>query len=97
MPYCLDINSRVKETSIKAYPNPFNNDVNFKVNVPEASEGSLELVNLLGQKVKTVFNGKMKAGVNTFNVNLPSQQSNMLIYVLRLGDEKITGKLIQKK
>ncbi|SDB23142.1 Por secretion system C-terminal sorting domain-containing protein [Flavobacteriaceae bacterium MAR_2010_188] len=85
------------ETSVKAYPNPFSDKVNFKVNVPETTEGSLELINMLGQRVKTVYYGEMKAGENIFEVNIPSKQTTTLIYVLRTGDKKITGKLIQNK
>ena len=85
----------VSEPTVKAFPNPFGNKVKFVVTIPEAGNGSLELVNLLGQKVKTVFQGRMPAGANTFEINLPSMQSSQLIYMLRMGDKQITGKLLQ--
>jgi hypothetical protein len=83
------------QATVKAFPNPFGNKVKFVVTVPEAGSGSLEVLNLLGQKVKTVFQGRMPAGANTFEVNLPSMQSSQLIYILRMGDKQVTGKLLQ--
>jgi len=83
------------QTTVKAFPNPFGNKVKFVVTVPEAGNGSLELLNLMGQKVKTVFQGRIAAGANTFEVNLPLMQSSQLIYILRMGDKQVTGKLLQ--
>jgi hypothetical protein len=83
------------QATVKAFPNPFGNKVKFVVTVAEAGSGSLEVLNLLGQKIKTVFQGRMPAGANTFEVNLPSMQSSQLIYILRMGDKQVTGKLLQ--
>lgn len=84
-----------QETSVKAFPNPFKNTINFVVDVPESGEGSLDLMNMQGEKVKTVFIGKFNTGKNTYEVNLPSHQPTTLIYILRIGNKRITGKLIQ--
>jgi hypothetical protein len=65
------------------------------VTAPEGGKGSLEVYNLLGQKVKTVFQGSMLRGANIFEVNMPLTKSAQLMYVLRIGDKKITGKLLQ--
>ncbi|MCE4565240.1 T9SS type A sorting domain-containing protein [Maribellus sp. CM-23] len=83
--------------SVKAYPNPFSDQVKFEVNVPEESNGSLELFNMLGQKVKIIHQGHLNAGINTFEVSLPKQQSTTLIYKFRTGDKQLTGKLLQIK
>ncbi|HKO80855.1 MAG TPA: T9SS type A sorting domain-containing protein, partial [Chitinophagaceae bacterium] len=86
---------KISQPTVKAFPNPFGKKVKFVVTIPEAGTGSLELVNLLGQKVKTVFQGRMPAGANTFEVNLPFMQMSQLIYILRMSDKQITGKLLQ--
>ncbi|RIJ47206.1 T9SS C-terminal target domain-containing protein [Maribellus luteus] len=85
------------EFSVKAYPNPFSDQVKFEVNLPEESNGSLELFNMLGQKVKIIHQGHMNAGINTFEVSLSGQQSTTLIYRLKAGDKQLTGKLLQVK
>jgi hypothetical protein len=82
-------------TTVKAFPNPFSNNVKFVVTTVEGGNGSLEVFNLLGQKVKTVFRGHIQSGANMFQVSLPSMRSAQLIYVLRVGETKITGKLLQ--
>jgi len=83
------------QTTVKAFPNPFSDKVKFVVNAPESGNGSLELFNLLGQKVKTVFVGRIPSGANTFEVNLPLLKSAQLVYMLRMGNKQVTGKLLQ--
>jgi len=88
---------KTNEPTVKAFPNPFRNTINFVIEVPESGNGSLELMNLMGQRVRTVFNGEFTAGKNTYEVSLPSQQTSTLIYVLWVGGKRLTGKLIQTK
>ncbi|MDR3626631.1 MAG: hypothetical protein P4L45_07350, partial [Ignavibacteriaceae bacterium] len=45
-----------------AYPNPFNPTTNIKFAVAKSENITLVVFNLLGQKVKTLVNGMMKAG-----------------------------------
>ncbi|WP_053990181.1 T9SS type A sorting domain-containing protein [Mangrovimonas sp. TPBH4] len=97
IPEDTSIKQLPSKTIIKAYPNPFNDQVNFKVLAPEDSKGSLELMNLLGQRVKMVFEGDLKQGENSYNVNLPALQNNTLIYVLTVNGERVTGKLVQSR
>lgn len=97
VPQLESIELDIKEPSIKAYPNPFNNEVNFKVDVPGKSEGELVLMNLLVQRVITVFSGEIKEGSSYYQVNLPSLNSNTLIYILSINGERFTGKLVQNK
>ena len=83
------------QTTVKAYPNPFNNQVRFVVNTGHAGNGTLEVFNVLGQKVKTVYHGYVPAGVNNFDLNLPGQKNANLIYRFILDNKLVTGKLIQ--
>jgi hypothetical protein len=89
------LSSNLKQLNIKAFPNPFSDKVKFVVTASEAGNGSLEVFNLLGQKVKTVFRGYIQSGANAFEANLPTMKSAQLFYVLHVGDNKITGKLLQ--
>jgi hypothetical protein len=84
-----------KGLNVKAYPNPFNNRVRFKVYAKEAGSGSLEVFNTLGQKVKTIYRGYLNTGIQTFELNVPASQHSTLIYILKLGDKQVTGKLFQ--
>lgn len=81
-------------TKVTAYPNPFSDKVKFVVTSAVAGQGSLEVFNMLGQRVKTVYQGKIIAGNQNFELSLPAAQRSNLIYVLKVGDTRITGKLL---
>jgi hypothetical protein len=83
------------ETTVKAYPNPFSDRINFVVTSPVAGNGNLEVYNMMGQKIKTVYTGYIAAGTQIFELSLPRQQVANLVYVLRIGDKKMTGKILQ--
>ncbi|HEY8659796.1 MAG TPA: T9SS type A sorting domain-containing protein [Hanamia sp.] len=83
------------QTTVKAFPNPFNDKVKFVVNTTQSGNGTLEIFNMLGQKIKTVYHGYMPAGVNNFDLNLPGQKNSNLIYRFSLGTKLLTGKLLQ--
>ncbi len=83
------------EISVKAYPNPFSQQVKFEVTIPEAGNGRLELFNMKGQKVKTIYLGYMNAGTSNYEVNVPEQKSATLIYLFQIGGKQLSGKLVQ--
>lgn len=86
------------KTKVLAAPNPFNDRVKFTMESGISGLGSLEIYNSLGQKIKVVFQGFVEAGkpmVKEFTV--PSVQRGMLVYVFRVGNERVTGKLISSR
>jgi hypothetical protein len=53
---------------------------------------------MLGQKVKTVFEGQVQKGQRqTIEYSVPSSQRSNLIYLFRVGNERTSGKLIRLK
>ena len=84
------------ETTVKAYPNPFNDRVKFVVSVPQPGYGTLEIMNMLGQKVKTIFQGQLKAGDQSFEMVLPQSRYSTLVYIFRINGKQVSGKLIQR-
>ena len=83
------------ETTVKTFPNPFNDRVKFVVTSSVAGNGNLEVYNLMGQKVKTVYTGYISAGSQSYELNIPAPHRTTLFYILRIGDKQITGKLLQ--
>ena len=81
--------------SVLAYPNPYTDKVNFTVESDISGNGSLQVFNMMGQKVKIVYQGFIVAGKQNFTLSLPSQQRANLIYVLTIGNKQVTGKLLQ--
>lgn len=63
------------------YPNPFNPSTNIQFNLPASSEVTLEVFNMLGQKVATILNGeKLNAGSHTQKFDASSLASGMYVY-----------------
>ena len=68
------------------YPNPFNATTTISYALPIASNISLELYNLLGQRVQTLFEGQKQTGHHSKNLianDLPSG-----LYFVRLSTER---------
>ncbi|MFC0775105.1 hypothetical protein, partial [Terrimonas alba] len=85
----------VEQLTVKAFPNPYSDKVRLVISSPVTGQGSIEVVNMLGQKIKTVYQGRIIAGNQAFDVNIPSAQRSTLIYIFRMGGKQITGKLLQ--
>jgi len=89
------VESSAAATTVKAYPNPFSDKVKFIVTAAESGEGNLEIYNMMGQKIKTIYSGHFNAGSQNFELSLPAKQVATLVYVLRIGGKQVTGKLVQ--
>jgi hypothetical protein len=50
---------------------------------------------IVGQKLRTVYQGYILAGKQNFTLSLPTRQRSNLVYILRMGNKQITGKLLQ--
>jgi hypothetical protein len=86
-----------EQPSVIAAPNPFNDRVRFSIKSPISGQGSLELYNMLGQKVKTIFQGSIQKGVQNFEYVVPGSQRANLIYIFRVDTYKVSGKLLNLK
>ncbi len=87
-----------KATKVIAYPNPYSDNVNFVIQSTVSGKGTLEVFNITGQKVATLFQGHVEAGVGrTVDYNVPEAGRTNLIYVFKVGKERVTGTLLQGK
>ena len=70
-----------------AYPNPFNPNTKIRYQLPEAGNISVEIYNMMGQKVKSLFAGSQVAGAHVVNwdgTNDAGQTVSAGTYVYRL-------------
>ncbi|MDR9416463.1 MAG: LamG-like jellyroll fold domain-containing protein [Gracilimonas sp.] len=76
------------------YPNPFNPTTTIDYGVPEAGEVTLDVFNMLGQKVATLLNGEKKSA-GRFSVQFDAGRlaSGLYLYRLKAGSTVITKKL----
>jgi hypothetical protein len=83
---------------VSAYPNPFTDKVRFVIESPVSGRGSLDVFNLLGQKVANVYQGQVFSGRSQIiEYNVPPLHRTTLIYRFTVGDHQVSGKLINVK
>lgn len=76
------------------YPNPFNPSTTIGFGLPQTSKVTLEVFDILGRKVATLFNNENKsAGRHTITFDARNLASGMYIYRLQTGNTIITKKL----
>ncbi|NQV14417.1 T9SS type A sorting domain-containing protein [bacterium] len=84
------------------YPNPFNPSTTIRFSLNTASAVSLDIYNMLGQKVATVYNGMGQTGANevTWNgTNDLNQSVDSGVYIYRVSTPAgaVSGKMIMLK
>lgn len=88
----------VTELKVSASPNPYFDKVRFVIESPVSGHGNLEVFNMLGQKVKTVYEGHVNAGRGqVIEFSVPQTLRSNLIYVMRVGNYRVTGKLVRSQ
>lgn len=80
-----------------AYPNPFNNSTLISFYLPTISRVQINIYNLLGQKLETVVNKEMSAGINQVRWNANELPSGVYLYMLQAGEYIETKKMILMK
>ncbi|MDZ7762994.1 MAG: T9SS type A sorting domain-containing protein [Melioribacteraceae bacterium] len=79
------------------YPNPFNPSTVIKFAIPQTSEVSLKVYNVLGQEVKTLINTEMNAGSYEVKFNASQLASGIYFYSIQAGDFTATKKMMLLK
>jgi hypothetical protein len=82
-----------KFSLLQNYPNPFNPTTEIGFNLPNASEVTIEIFSMLGQKVATVTKERYNAGNHTISFDAASLSSGMYIYRIRAGNFVQTKKM----
>jgi Carboxypeptidase regulatory-like domain/Secretion system C-terminal sorting domain len=79
------------------YPNPFNPSTTIKFSIPHASHVTLDIYNIVGQKVAQLVNENMTAG--NYNVEFKADNLSSGIYLYRLQTDGFssTKKMILMK
>jgi len=75
------------------YPNPFNPTTSISFNLPEATDVTLSVYNMLGQKVAVLLNGPRTAGEHTIAFDASSLSSGVYMYRLKSGSMTIMKKM----
>lgn len=79
------------------YPNPFNPVTRIGFALPEAAEVKVEVFNVLGKRVKTLWNAPTPAGYYEVTLDAGSLESGIYFYRLQAGEFKQTRRMLLLK
>jgi hypothetical protein len=69
------------------YPNPFNPEATISYNIPQPGDVALEIYNILGQRVETLYDGYQEAGEHTLIWKAGDNSSGLYLVKLAYGDQ----------
>ena len=75
------------------YPNPASNRSTIELLIPSRSDLSIDVFDLLGRHMLTVFSGRTDAGLQQFSVNLRSLSAGTYVYRVH-ADKHVSYKLM---
>jgi hypothetical protein len=76
------------------YPNPFNPATTFRFSVPSRSHVSLEIINILGQKVATLSDSYYSPGIYDITWNTSELASGIYFAKIHAGNFTATRKVV---
>ncbi len=79
------------------YPNPFNPSTTITYGIPSAGPVKLTVMNLLGSRIATVFEGTVEAGIHTAVWNAETVPSGIYLYRLETSGTVITRRMTLMK
>ncbi len=79
------------------YPNPFNPSTQIEFGLPKESHVTLEVYNLLGERVATLVDESMSAGYHVVRFNASQLSSGLYLYRMVAGTTTIVHKMMLVK
>jgi hypothetical protein len=67
---------------IEGYPNPFNNGIKLDVSIPETGEYVMDIYNISGQKIQTLYKGNLNRGRHIYQWQVASHISSGLYFMI---------------
>jgi len=82
---------------IQNYPNPFNPSTKIKFNLPEASNVSLKVYDVLGNEIAKLVNGNIESGIHEVQFNSEGLASGIYFYRLEANEVNGNSKFVDVK
>ncbi|MGM0474782.1 MAG: fasciclin domain-containing protein, partial [Bacteroidota bacterium] len=83
----------INTVSVSIYPNPAREYVNIRFELTEESEISLEMYDMLGQRVRIVNQGYAYEGSHTLRFPVNDLESGMYLLIINTGNSQIANKV----
>ncbi len=81
--------------SLKLYPNPFSDNITFAFNLSTCSDVTIDIFDIQGEKIATVFNTALPAGNHEIKFDGVSFKEGVYFFRLSSGDTIKTGKIVK--
>ncbi|MBK7499775.1 MAG: T9SS type A sorting domain-containing protein [Ignavibacteriales bacterium] len=75
------------------YPNPFNPNTTISFSIPQKSDVSVKIYDILGNEVTTLVNETREAGRYNVNFNASNYSSGVYFYTIKAGNFNETKKM----
>jgi hypothetical protein len=79
------------------YPNPFNPSTMISYGIPQESNVTVKVFNVLGQEVATLFAGHQIAGTHSVTFDASKLSSGVYLYRVEAGNSVATKKMVLMK
>jgi hypothetical protein len=76
------------------FPNPVKGSTTFSLELDTRTSVSVEVYNLMGQKVMNMDKGMMAAGANQIQLNMADFAPGLYFYTVKAGNQIVTRKMI---
>lgn len=85
-----------KDISLNVYPNPFNTSAQISYSLPAAANTTIEVYDIVGKKVASLFDGKQTEGMQTVNFDRTAfgLSNGMYFIKVKVGESVITQKVL---
>ena len=93
----VEVTSPLEYTLEQNYPNPFNPSTVIKYAIPEGGFVTLDVYNLLGEKVASLVNGVQEAGRYEINFDASNLASGIYVYSIKSGSFTSVKKMLLMK
>jgi hypothetical protein len=84
------------KAKLHAYPNPSVNTIYFELGIPYESDVLLEIYDLKGQLIKSVFDGQMAKGTKHVSYQLDQLKAGTYMVKLTTNDEVLSQQVIKQ-
>lgn len=84
------------------YPNPFNPSTTIEFSIPSSQVVTIDVFDILGRRIKTLFEGKVNSGINAIKWNGDNNfsqpvSSGVYICTIKGANKVLSGKMILQK
>ncbi|MBI1182910.1 T9SS type A sorting domain-containing protein, partial [bacterium] len=92
----LAISTPQSVSNFAVYPNPTSGNTKFAYTLEQTEQVTLNVYNMLGAVVATVYGGTQPAGTYTLEVSLANLDHGMYIYKMQVGDSSTQGQIVKQ-